>query len=82
MNENATRNGVIMIALGIVFGIAGVLLLKFGGSDGWPFDYYGSSGHSARLLLGLCGINIMLGSMMYFGSQAEVESTRSTSVAA
>ena len=81
MNQNATRNGAIMIALGIVFGIAGVLLLKFGGSDGWPFDYYGSSGHSARLLFGLCGITIMLGSMMYFGSKGEMESPRPTAAA-
>ncbi len=81
MYEKDARNGAIMIALGIVFGIAGALLLMDAGSNGWPWAYYGSPGHSARLLLGLGGLTIMLGSMMYYGSQTEVVS-RGPTVAA
>ncbi len=65
-----------MIALGIVFGIMGALLLMIGDGNGWPFDRYGDLGHSVRLLFGLGGINIMLGAMMYIGSQEEVVSRR------
>ena len=67
-----------LIAFGIALGIAGALLLMVGGSNGWPWGYYGSPGHSARLLLGLGGITIMLGLMMYFGSRSEVVSRRPT----
>ena len=70
-----------MIALGIVFGIMGALILMMGGSNGLQSDHYGSLGHSARLLFGLGGINIMLGAMMYFGSQNEVVSRRLTPAA-
>ncbi len=76
MHEKDARNGAIMIAFGIALGIAGALLLMVGGSNGWPWDYYGSPGHSARLLLGLGAITIMLGSMMYFGSRSEEVSRR------
>ncbi len=71
-----------MMAMGLLFGIAGALMWMVGGSNGWAIDYYGSSGHSARLLIGLSVVTILVGSMMYFGSQEQEEGSRNTAAPA
>lgn len=71
-----------MMAMGILFSIAGALLWTTGGSNGWAIDYYGSSGHSARLLIGLSVVTILVGSMMYFGSQEQTDVKGLNAVAA
>ena len=71
-----------MMAMGLLFGIAGALMWMVGGSNGWAIDYYGSSGHSARLLIGLSVVTILVGSMMDFGSQGQEEGARTTAAPA
>ncbi len=71
-----------MMAMGLLLGIAGALLWMIGGSNGWAIDYYGSSGHSARLLIGLSVVTILVGSMMYFGSQEQNDFEGLTAAAA